>query len=266
MGMTQTATVQARRAEPENDPAEPVPTGWGVVQPILVDDLAGVSDGVKKAAKAAGVPMIPAHAMTAPGVELDVADIKGFFTLAKQWGAARVYVWPQPLHAKASTLDHQGFIEDALSNTDTDSDDPEEQEAQKELIGELKRARTVLDANGTLVYGMGFITDGLPHCAFVTEDGLVDALQIVAALIEDAEDDDDDDLITELEPEEAAKRIVEHVYEEMEASVKDVRRRANEFARQAANQLADQDDLSAPERVRLQQAVKIAAVRLRKGL
>ncbi len=264
--MTQTATVQARRAEPENEPAEPLPTSWGLTLPILVEDLAGVKDAVKKAAKAAGVPMVPAHAMTAPGVEVDVADIKGFFALAKECGVPRVYFWPQPLHAKASVLDHLGHIEEAMSTTDSDSDDPEEQEAQTELEGELRRARDVLNANGAVAYGMGFVADGLPHCAFITEDGLVDALQIVAALIEDAEDDDDDDLITELEPEEAAKRIVEHVYEEMEASVKDVRRRANEFARQAANQLADQDDLSAPERTRLQQAVKIAAVRLRKGL
>lgn len=264
--MPQTAAVHATPAEPEV--GEAIPTASGLIQPILVEELGAVPSGLQTAAKRANMTLLDAHSVSVPGVQLAVPDTKAFIEAAKSLGAKRLYTWVEPLHARASAEVHLSHIEDALEEMESDSDDPEEQEAQAELTSELQRAKEVFTANGALVYGAGFLADGVMHQVFITENGLVDALLILSALLEVSggrEDDDDDDELHELDTDEAAKLIIEHVEDEMEVPPRDMKRRANELARQAAHQLTDGDELNPAQKQRVQQAIKLAAVRMRKG-
>lgn len=264
--MSQTAAVTTR-SEPKDAP-EAIPTATTLAQPVFVEELGDVEETVRTLAERTGLPLVRAHNVDLPAVQLEVDDMEAFFDTARTVGANRVYLWKEPLHPRASLETQDTLLAEAIRDAAEDIDDPEEQEAATELVEEMEHARGLLEEHGTLVYGTGFLLEGIMHTTYLIEDGTSDAAIVLATLLEVSggqSDDDDDDDLHEMDPDEAATRIIEHVEDDMEIPPREIRRRANELARQAAHQLVDMDELSPAEKQRVQQAIKAAAVRMRKG-
>jgi hypothetical protein len=263
--MSQTATVQA--VMEADDLPEALLTATGPTRPLTVDELTQVPTALTTAAKKNGLTLLRAHNVMVPGIELDVDDPQGLVEAAKQSGAKRIYLWAEPLHPRADPVIHARAIEEALRELEDDLDDPEEAEAQQELRTELERVQELLHNHGALLHGAGYLADGIMHQIFIAEEGLLDALMILSSLLEDGggRDDDTDGELHEMDLDDAAEKIIDHIEDEMDVSERDMRRRANELARQAAHQMVDMDELEPPQRQKVQQAIKEAAVRLRKS-